>query len=353
MDAIEIANLRAHYLDSLQSALTLQEVTDAFMLVGEQLIPSDGHGLYRLNASGNRVLTVYPAKRLRFLADYEEYGRADDPVLDFVIENRQPIDSSRLDADTPWDASGARAAMAIDDYRHVLEAPIIVAGTLFGTINFARTGKNVVFTEDDLAAASFICGQLGRAVERAVRFEAMKQRADMFERALDRIPQPVLLTDMSSHVLFRNRAARALETNDAPNPDSPVNSLLAGAMEALRTKGTLVHTSSARTPGTGKQLITKSYRLPGSHDAAVTLVFGGGRGEVSLPTWNVLSPREQQIVELVAKGMSTSQIAELSFITTNTVKQHLKRIFAKVDVHSRAELIQLAWAQRELTPLED
>ncbi|MGW5690473.1 LuxR C-terminal-related transcriptional regulator [Streptomyces asiaticus] len=37
-------------------------------------------------------------------------------------------------------------------------------------------------------------------------------------------------------------------------------------------------------------------------------------------------------------------MGERAFISENTVKQHLKRIFAKTDVSSRAELVQLMWS---------
>ena len=61
----------------------------------------------------------------------------------------------------------------------------------------------------------------------------------------------------------------------------------------------------------------------------------------------VLSDREQEIVELVTRGLSTGQIAEVASITQNTVKQHLKRIFGKLGVHSRTELVAVASGRDE------
>lgn len=61
----------------------------------------------------------------------------------------------------------------------------------------------------------------------------------------------------------------------------------------------------------------------------------------------ILSSREQEIVELVARGLSTGQIATVASITQNTVKQHLKRIFGKLGVHSRTELVALASGGRD------
>jgi DNA-binding CsgD family transcriptional regulator len=336
------ADLRHRYVSSLQSALTLDEVTDAFMHEGASLIPSDTYALYQLDAVGNEVLSLRCSTPQRFLDAYEEYGRADDPVLDFATREKRPIDSSRVVALQTWEASGARAALAVDGYRHSLEAPVLVAGTVFGTMNFARTHGRPEFTEQDLVSARFVCEQLGLAAERALRFELTGRRTSMLEHALDCIPQPVILTDMDAQVLFRNRAARSTSTG---SPDDPVSDSIDEALDEFRQHGKRVHTRSVRRPGTGDQLITKSFRLSERLDIAVTLVFNSGGEQLKkLPAWNVLSRREQEITELVAQGLTTKQIAERAFISENTVKQHLKRVFAKVDVHNRAELVQLVWA---------
>jgi len=49
-----------------------------------------------------------------------------------------------------------------------------------------------------------------------------------------------------------------------------------------------------------------------------------------------LTPREFEVLELLARGMTNKEIAEALVITTNTVKRHLKGVFAKLDVHTRA-----------------
>jgi DNA-binding NarL/FixJ family response regulator len=51
---------------------------------------------------------------------------------------------------------------------------------------------------------------------------------------------------------------------------------------------------------------------------------------------DVLTPREREVVELLARGMTNKEIAAELFITTNTVKRHLKSIFEKLDVHTRS-----------------
>jgi RNA polymerase sigma factor (sigma-70 family) len=49
-----------------------------------------------------------------------------------------------------------------------------------------------------------------------------------------------------------------------------------------------------------------------------------------------LTRREREVLELVAQGLSNKEIAEALVITPNTVKRHLKSIFEKLEVHTRA-----------------
>lgn len=55
-----------------------------------------------------------------------------------------------------------------------------------------------------------------------------------------------------------------------------------------------------------------------------------------------LSPREKEVVRLVAKGCSNKTIAAVLDISPWTVSTHLRRIFHKLDVGSRAEMITKA-----------
>jgi DNA-binding NarL/FixJ family response regulator len=55
-----------------------------------------------------------------------------------------------------------------------------------------------------------------------------------------------------------------------------------------------------------------------------------------------LSKRETQILEQVAEGKSRSQIAKDLFIDLETVRSHIKNIYLKLDVNSRADAIKTA-----------
>ena len=58
-----------------------------------------------------------------------------------------------------------------------------------------------------------------------------------------------------------------------------------------------------------------------------------------IKTLNPLTSREQEVLQLILSGKSNREIAGTLFISENTVKTHIRNIFSKYDVGSRAELI--------------
>lgn len=64
-------------------------------------------------------------------------------------------------------------------------------------------------------------------------------------------------------------------------------------------------------------------------------------GSTSVPT---VSPREKEVLELLAKGASTNEIASVLTISENTVKTHIARILKKLDASNRTEAVARAIA---------
>lgn len=65
-----------------------------------------------------------------------------------------------------------------------------------------------------------------------------------------------------------------------------------------------------------------------------------------------LTPRERDVVGRLLSGASTRQIAESTGLTVATVNTYLKRIFAKLGVHSRVELVARVTGTRGVIPSE-
>lgn len=51
-----------------------------------------------------------------------------------------------------------------------------------------------------------------------------------------------------------------------------------------------------------------------------------------------LSPREREVVCLLAKGLTNKEIAQRCHVCEQTVKDHLKHVYEKVHVHNRVQL---------------
>lgn len=57
---------------------------------------------------------------------------------------------------------------------------------------------------------------------------------------------------------------------------------------------------------------------------------------------DVLSPREEEVLQLVAEGLSNKDIAHRLIVTENTIKSHVTSIFNKLGVDSRAQAVTVA-----------
>jgi len=63
---------------------------------------------------------------------------------------------------------------------------------------------------------------------------------------------------------------------------------------------------------------------------------------VAGPVASRLTPREQEVLGLLADGLEQDDIANRLFISPKTVAKHIERILSKLGVHSRAQAIVLA-----------
>ena len=55
-----------------------------------------------------------------------------------------------------------------------------------------------------------------------------------------------------------------------------------------------------------------------------------------------ITPRELEILELIAQGLSNKEIADRVFVSENTVKTHSSRVFDKLGARRRTQAVQLA-----------
>jgi len=69
----------------------------------------------------------------------------------------------------------------------------------------------------------------------------------------------------------------------------------------------------------------------------VTYFPGGNNGNGSGA--RDLTPREQEVMRLIAAGLSNRQIADLLVVSQKTVKNHICRIYQRIGVHERSQAV--------------
>lgn len=95
----------------------------------------------------------------------------------------------------------------------------------------------------------------------------------------------------------------------------------------------------------------KTYLSPGISDVVIK-DFISGWSSTDSSAFSVLTAREREVLQLMAEGKTTNQIAECLCVSVKTVESHRKQIMNKSGIHSVAELTKYAIRQG-LTSLED
>jgi len=91
----------------------------------------------------------------------------------------------------------------------------------------------------------------------------------------------------------------------------------------------------------GEAGLAEARREGAALDATAAVAYAErSRGRRGRPTvgWDSLTPTERDVVTLVAEGLSNQAIGDRLLVTSGTVRTHLRSVFAKLGVTSRAEL---------------
>lgn len=119
--------------------------------------------------------------------------------------------------------------------------------------------------------------------------------------------------------------------------------LLPELERVLRARAALISTQGGRgAPGAAASLsseatsIARQLRLPGHLTPDVRPRHDPSDPRAGTPPTDALTPREAEVLRLVAAGLSTRRIAEQLVLSQHTVAKHLTSIFAKLGVDNRA-----------------
>ena len=103
--------------------------------------------------------------------------------------------------------------------------------------------------------------------------------------------------------------------------------------------------TAIRSVAGGQSLISPSMASKLLTEFATMIKKGDERQQVPAPR---LTDRELEVLKLVAKGLNNRDIAKELFISENTVKNHIRNILEKLQLHSRMEAVVYAVREKLL-----
>lgn len=92
-------------------------------------------------------------------------------------------------------------------------------------------------------------------------------------------------------------------------------------------------------------LAGEPYLSPGVSDKVIKGYLAGKKTLRGTTSWDALTPREMEVLKLIAEGYKSKEIAEHLFISVNTVEKHRNNILKKLDLHSASALTAFAIKQ--------
>ena len=91
-------------------------------------------------------------------------------------------------------------------------------------------------------------------------------------------------------------------------------------------------------------------RLIAEHVSRAARAEDNSEAQARLGTLERLTPREREVLTLIARGLSNDEISERLVLSPATVKTHINRTLAKLGLSSRAQLVVVAYEEGLVRP---
>lgn len=198
------------------------------------------------------------------------------------------------------------------------------------------------------------------------------RREDCTQRLLDRLNDGVILIDRAHRVVFANHAALALARQgselrihqqrvSARHPEQQREIEL--AMRAVSRGDPARIVRLCRMQACAVLNVTISSVRAGDcdrfadfgwRDVALLLFIAASNGTPQTSSqWLIegygLTQAESRVATLCGQGVSPRQIAEQMRLSINTIKTHLRRVYAKCGVRRQAELVRMLQSPHRMT----
>jgi DNA-binding CsgD family transcriptional regulator len=273
---------------------------------------------------------------------FAELARRTDPVADLAEATGGDLSRSAR-----W--REVFHPLGLDDD---LRAALVSDGTCWGYLALHRAGDRGVFTTDEARFVKVLAPHLAEGLRVSLLLESTETQ--------DAVDGPALILLDETLAVVATSAAADRWLADVGEHEHPAIGKLPAAVysvaarlraieQSISADAELAPRSRLRT-GSGRWLIVHASRLSGAARAnSIAVILEPAQPAEIAPVIvraYDLTERERDVVQHVIRGLSTSEISELLFISANTVQDHLKAIFDKVGVRSRRELVARVWSRQ-------
>ncbi len=179
--------------------------------------------------------------------------------------------------------------------------------------------------------------------------------AEAVERASDEMPDIVLMDvrmpkrggiDACTAIKDAVPSAKIIMLTISDEEADLYDAIKAGASGYLLKEISIEEVAAAiRAVNEGQSLISPSMASKLLTEFASMIKRTDDRQQVPTPR---LTDREMEVLKLVAKGLNNRDIAKQLFISENTVKNHIRNILEKLQLHSRMEAVVYAVREKLL-----
>jgi DNA-binding NarL/FixJ family response regulator len=161
----------------------------------------------------------------------------------------------------------------------------------------------------------------------------------------------------TARITAEHPGTRVVVLTTYADDESIIGALQAGALgfltkDATRAEiGRAVQAAAAGQavldPGVQQRLLQAAARGPEAGSGSAAL---GSRAAPAAAPDDELTPREAEVLRLIAAGQSNREIARTLFVSEATVKTHVNRIFAKTASRDRAQAMRYAYTHGYADP---
>ena len=232
-----------------------------------------------------------------------------------------------------------------------LRATFLDGASVWGCVAIHR--RQGWFDDRDANLVAVVSPYIGEGIRRAILVTALKTDTGADSPGL------ILLHSDNSVESMTPAARRWLgDLIDTTGNTSALPLVVLSLAERARmvVDGVIDEVAKVRVPRrNGGWFLMHASLLAGDSEGPVAVVISPAtQPEIStlIVEAHGLSKREREVARLVFAGLATQEIADALHVSSYTVQDHLKAIFAKVGVHSRRELVAQVFLQHYAPRLE-